>query len=57
MHRPSTFNDMLQLAERADQAFMSDRNGVLNDRGSRGYSNFGRGGMNIRGGQRYNGQR
>ena len=50
MHRPSTFNDMLQLAERADQAFMSDRNGVLNDRSSRGYSNFGRGGMNIRGG-------
>jgi hypothetical protein len=29
---------------------MSDRNGVLNDRSSRGYSNSGRGGMNIRGG-------
>ncbi len=29
---------------------MSDRNGVLNDRGFCGYSNFGRGAMNIRGG-------
>ena len=29
MHRPATFQDMLQLAERADQAFMADRNGAL----------------------------
>jgi hypothetical protein len=29
---------------------MLDRNGVLNDLSSCGYSNFGRGGMNIRGG-------
>ena len=29
MHRPATFNDMLVLAERADQAFQADRNGTL----------------------------
>jgi hypothetical protein len=29
---------------------MSDRNGVLGDRGSRGYTNFNRGGMHVRGG-------
>jgi hypothetical protein len=29
MHRPSTFADMLLLAERADQAFMADRTGIL----------------------------
>jgi hypothetical protein len=29
MHRPATFNDMLVLAERADQAFQADRNGIL----------------------------
>jgi hypothetical protein len=36
---------------------MSDRNGVLNDRGFRGYTNFGRGGMHVRGGQRSGGYR
>lgn len=29
MHRPATFQDRLLLAERADQAFMADRNGIL----------------------------
>ena len=29
MHRPSTFQDMLLLAERADQAYMADRSGML----------------------------
>ena len=29
MHRPATFQDMLLLAERAGQAFMADRNGML----------------------------
>ena len=29
MHRPGTFQDMILLAERADQAYMADRNGVL----------------------------
>jgi hypothetical protein len=29
MHRPGTFQDMILLAERADQAYMADRNGVI----------------------------
>lgn len=29
MHRPATFQDMILLAERADQAYMADHNGVL----------------------------
>jgi len=29
MHRPGSFNDMILLAERADQAYMSDKNGIL----------------------------
>ena len=29
MHRPETFNDMLVLAESADQAFQADQNGTL----------------------------
>ena len=29
MHRPSTFQDMLLLAERADQAFMANKHGLL----------------------------
>ena len=29
MHRPGTFQDMILLAERVDQAYMADRNGVL----------------------------
>ena len=32
MHRPQTFDDMILLAERADQAFMADRNGILKER-------------------------
>ena len=40
MHRPATFNDMLVLAERADQAFQADRNGTLQKRNFPGYSNF-----------------
>ena len=46
MHRPKTFNDMILLAKRADQAFMSDRWGILYPR-NRGFSgnrgNFGNG--------------
>ena len=45
MHRPSTFQDMLLLAERADQVFMADRNGILQERNFCGYSTFSRGGM------------
>ena len=52
MHRPNTFNDMLLLAERADQAFMSDRNGVLYDRSQRNFNTFSRGHVGQRGGQR-----
>ena len=37
MHRPATFNDMILLAERADQAFMSDRQGILYPRNPRGF--------------------
>ena len=40
MHRPATFQDMILLAERADQAFMADRNGSLT--GQQRSSNFGR---------------
>ncbi len=29
MHRPSTFNYMILLAERADQAYMADNRGML----------------------------
>jgi hypothetical protein len=29
MHHPATFQDMLLLAECADQAFMADRSGML----------------------------
>ena len=29
MHRPGTFQYMILLAERADQAYMADCNGVL----------------------------
>ena len=40
MHRPATFQDMLLLAERADQAFMSDRNGSLKNKNYRSFNNF-----------------
>jgi hypothetical protein len=30
MHRPNTFEDMILLAERADQAFQADQRGLLN---------------------------
>ena len=39
MHRPTTFNDMILFAERADQAFMADRNGILKEQNFRGYNN------------------
>ena len=45
MHRPQTFNDMILLAERADQAFMADRNGILKEQHFRGYNNSSRGNM------------
>ena len=32
MHRPATFQDMLLLAERADQAYMADRSSLLGTR-------------------------
>jgi hypothetical protein len=32
MHRPTTFDDMMILAERADQAFSADQRGFLNNR-------------------------
>ena len=50
MHRPASFQDMILLAERADQAYIADKNGVLQSRsfsGFSGYSNcggFGNGG-------------
>ncbi len=45
MHRPQTFDDMILLAERADQAFMADRNGILKERNFRRYNNSSRGNM------------
>ena len=36
MHRPGTFQDMLLLAERADQAYMADKSGLLGSRGQSG---------------------
>ena len=47
MHRPASFQDMILLAERADQAYIADKNGVLQSRSFSGYSNrggFGNGG-------------
>ena len=38
MHRPTTFQDMLLLAERADQAYMADKHGLLGPRGQHGGS-------------------
>ena len=35
MHRPGTFQDMILLAERADQAYMADCSGVIS-----GINNF-----------------
>jgi hypothetical protein len=29
MHRPANFQDMILLAERADQSYMADRSGML----------------------------
>ena len=37
MHRPTIFNDMILLAERADQAFMSDRQGIQYPRNPCGF--------------------
>ena len=47
MHRPSTFADMLLLAERADQAFMADRTGMLQGKNQfrSNQGSFGRGGF------------
>ena len=38
MHRPTTFNDMILLAERADQAFIADNRGMLQSCNFRGFS-------------------
>jgi hypothetical protein len=34
MRHPGTFQDMILLAERADQAYMADRNGVISGHNS-----------------------
>lgn len=45
MHRPANFQDMILLAERADQSYMADRSGMLQQRNYRGFvGNGGRGG-------------
>ena len=36
MHHPSNFQEMLLLAERADQAYMADKHGLLGARGQQG---------------------
>ena len=42
MHRPNTFDDMILLAERADQAYMADNRGMLQSRNFSGYNNSNR---------------